>query len=123
MYVYALQHLAVYIIYIIYKQLALEGILLWLKHWTGNTKVLARQFQISTADVFLHFSDIGWVLFILLCASCKLCFVGFIVLFWSDSFIAAITPVAVSVLSDVCHQSQVTCSTFTHLKVVLNLSL
>lgn len=32
MYVYALQHLAVYIIYVIYKQLALEGIPRWLKH-------------------------------------------------------------------------------------------
>lgn len=32
MYVYALQHLAVYIIYVIYKQLALEGIPQWLKH-------------------------------------------------------------------------------------------
>lgn len=32
MYVYALQHLAVYIIYVLYKQLAPEGIPQWLKH-------------------------------------------------------------------------------------------
>lgn len=47
---------------------------------------------------------------------------GIRVLFWSGSFTAAITPMALSVLSNVCHQSQVTCSTFTHLTVVLNLS-
>lgn len=32
MYVCALQHSAVYIVYVIYKQLALEGIPQWLKH-------------------------------------------------------------------------------------------
>lgn len=32
MYVYALQHLAVYTIYVLCKQLALEGIPQWLKH-------------------------------------------------------------------------------------------
>lgn len=48
---------------------------------------------------------------------------GIIALFRSGSFIAAITPVALTVLSDVCHQSLLTCSTFTHLKVALNLSL
>lgn len=33
---------------------------------------------------------------------------GINVLFWIGSFTAAITLVALSVLSDVCHQSQVT---------------
>lgn len=55
MYVYVLQHLAVYIIYVIYKQLALEGIPQWLKHWTGNTKVLALQFQISSGQFIPSF--------------------------------------------------------------------
>lgn len=55
MYVYALQHLAVYTICVIYKQLVLEGIPQWLKHWTGNTKVLALQFQVSGSQ-FIPFS-------------------------------------------------------------------
>lgn len=53
--VYALQHLAVYTIYVIYKQLALEGIPQRLKHWTGNTKVLALQFQVSGSQFIPSF--------------------------------------------------------------------
>lgn len=95
MYVYALQHLAVYIIYVLYKQLALEGIPQWLKHWTGNTKFLRCCFKSPAANSFLR-SDIGWASFVLLCASQELCFLNSFVLFWSGSFIAATTPVATS---------------------------
>lgn len=55
MYVCALQHLAVNTIYVICKQLALEGIPQWLKHWTGNTKVLALQFQVSGSQFIPSF--------------------------------------------------------------------
>lgn len=91
-YMYTLQHLAVYIIYVLYKLLALEGIPQWLKRRASNTKVLAPRLKVPSGHSVPSFLFISP--FLLPCAGQELCFSGIGVLFWSDCCIAAIALVA-----------------------------